>query len=131
MNVEPNRMYARFDEHQTCGDGGHIVTPPQLAEHRVGGVQQVLAALADPVRLEMVRRLRNAGSPMPCARLYDGINKSTATHHFKILREAGLTERLVVDGQTHQRLRVDQVDAAVPGLLNSVVGSANREAGPA
>jgi DNA-binding transcriptional ArsR family regulator len=132
MNVEPNRGYARFDEHQTCGDGGHSVTPPvvgELAENRVGSVQQVLAALADPVRLEMVRRLRNAGSPMPCALLYDGINKSTATHHFKILREAGLTERLVVDGHTHQRLRTEQVDAAVPGLLDSVVGTANREVG--
>jgi DNA-binding transcriptional ArsR family regulator len=106
------------------------MTPPQLdelTEFAVGSVQQVLAALADPVRLEMIRRLRNAGSPVPCARLYDGINKSTATHHFKILREAGLTERLVIDGQTHQRLRGDQVDAAVPGLLNSIVEQANRE----
>jgi DNA-binding transcriptional ArsR family regulator len=103
----------------------------ELAENPVGSVQQVLAALADPVRLEMVRRLRNAASPMACALLYDGINKSTATHHFKILREAGLTERLVVDGHTHQRLRTEQVDAAVPGLLNSVVGRANREVGPA
>lgn len=103
----------------------------ELAENPVGGVQQVLAALADPVRLEMVRRLCNAGSPMACALLYDGINKSTATHHFKILREAGLIERLVVDGHTHQRLRTEQVDAAVPGLLNSVVGRANREVGPA
>jgi DNA-binding transcriptional ArsR family regulator len=79
----------------------------------------------------MVRRLRNAGSAVPCALLYDGINKSTATHHFKILREAGLTERLVIDGQTHQRLRADQVDAAVPGLLNSIVQRANREVGSA
>jgi DNA-binding transcriptional ArsR family regulator len=102
---------------------------PQLAENTVGGVQQVLAALADPVRLEMIRRLHNAGSPMPCARLYDVINKSTATHHFKILREAGLIERLVVDGHTLQRLRKDDVDAAVPGLLDSVVETANREAG--
>jgi DNA-binding transcriptional ArsR family regulator len=110
------------------------MTPPQLGEFTeisVGSVQQVLAALADPVRLEMVRRLRNAGSPVPCALLYDGINKSTATHHFKILREAGLTERLVIDGQTHQRLRADQVDAAVPGLLNSIVQRANREVGSA
>jgi DNA-binding transcriptional ArsR family regulator len=108
------------------------MTSPQLGEldeNPVGSVQQVLAALADPVRLEMVRRLRNADSSMPCALLYDGINKSTATHHFKILREAGLTERLVVDGHTHQRLRVDRVDEAVPGLLNSVVANANREAG--
>jgi DNA-binding transcriptional ArsR family regulator len=94
----------------------------------VAGVHRILSALADPVRLEMVRRLMNAGQPTPCAMLYDGINKSTATHHFKILREAGLTERLVYDGQIHQRLRVDDVDRAVPGLLASVVDKANREA---
>ena len=93
----------------------------------VAGVQQVLAALADPVRLEMVRRLRNVDGPMPCAVLYDGINKSTATHHFKVLREAGITERLVVDGHILQRLRSGAVDSALPGLLDSIVTVANRE----
>ena len=93
----------------------------------VADVQHLLVALADPVRLEMVRRLTNAGGPMPCAQLYDGINKSTAAHHFKTLREAGITERLVVEGHTLQRLRVEQVEAAVPGLLGSIVDKANRE----
>jgi DNA-binding transcriptional ArsR family regulator len=109
---------------------GTNVTAPQANELTapvVGRVQQVLVALADPVRLEMVRRLQNAAVPVSCALLYDGINKSTATHHFKVLREAGLTERVVIDGHTHQRLRVDEVDAAMPGLLNSIVGKANRE----
>jgi DNA-binding transcriptional ArsR family regulator len=132
MNVEPDRAYARFDGHQTYGDGGHSVTGSQageLAAPVVARVQQVLVALADPVRLEMVRRLMNAVSPVSCALLYDGINKSTATHHFKILREAGLTERVVVDGHTHQRLRIDEVDDAMPGLLNSIVAKANRETG--
>jgi len=93
----------------------------------VAGVQQLLGALADPVRLEMVRRLTNAGAAMPCGRLYDGINKSTASHHFTILRAAGLIERLVVDGHVVQRLRVEEVDAAVPGLLDAVVAKANHE----
>lgn len=97
--------------------------------HPVGPVQQVLAAIHDPVRLEIVRRLYNAGTPLQCGSLYDGINKSTATHHFKVLREAGVIERLVVDGLTYQRLRREQVDAAIPGLLDSVVRGANREAG--
>lgn len=92
----------------------------------VGSVQQVLGAIHDPVRLEIVRRLFNAGAAMQCGALYDGINKSTATHHFKILREAGVTERLVLDGMTCQRLRRDEVDAAFPGLLESVVRGANR-----
>ena len=82
--------------------------------HPVAPVQQVLAAMHDPVRLEIVRRLHNAGTSLQCGALYDGINKSTATHHFKILREAGLTARLIVDGLTYQRLRVDEVEAA-PG----------------
>lgn len=95
----------------------------------VAPIHQVLGALQDPVRLEMVRRLHNAGGPVKCAALYDGINKSTATHHFNILRDAGLIERQPVEGHTHQRLRVEDVNAAIPGLLGSVVAQANREVG--
>lgn len=95
----------------------------------VGPVQQVLGALHDPVRLEVVRRLYNAGTPLQCGVLYDGINKSTATHHFKILREAGVTERLVIDGLTYQRLRREDLEATIPGLLDSVVRGANKQAG--
>jgi DNA-binding transcriptional ArsR family regulator len=105
------------------------MTHDVLAAHSVGSVQQVLGAIHDPVRLEVVRRLHNAGAAMQCAALYDGINKSTATHHFKILREAGVTERLVIDGLTYQRLRRDEVEAAIPGLLGSVVAGANKESG--
>ncbi|PRC62536.1 ArsR family transcriptional regulator, partial [Mycobacterium sp. ITM-2017-0098] len=59
-----------------------LVAEPSV--HPVAPVQQVLAAIHDPVRLEIVRRLYNAGAAMQCGALYDGINKSTATHHFKI-----------------------------------------------
>ena len=124
MNIKPAVMK---DTGVTPPRGGECAPDAAFPTNPVAGVQQLLVALADPVRLEMVRRLMNTGSPMPCALLYDGINKSTAAHHFKALREAGITERLVIDGHTHQRLRVDEVDAAVPGLLESIVGSANRE----
>lgn len=96
--------------------------------HPVAGLPQVLAALQDPIRLEMVRRLSNAGTPLQCSALYDGINKSTATHHFKILREAGLIERQVTGGLIHQRLRAEAVDEVLPGLLGSIVDGANRAA---
>ena len=87
----------------------------------MAGLQQILAALADPVRLEMVRRLGNAGVPTPCARLYDGINKSTATHHFKTLREAGLT-RTIVNGRQHDiQLRRSELDERFPGLIESLL----------
>lgn len=94
----------------------------------VAPLPTVLGALHDPVRLEMVRRLSNAAAPIRCAALYEAINKSTATHHFKILREAGLIERLTIDGQTFQRLRAGAVEHALPGLLPSIVDAANRAA---
>ena len=90
----------------------------------VGTVQQVLTALADPVRLEMVRRMSAEGGPVACSDLYEGIGKSTASHHFKILREAGITERVVIDGQVHQLLRAEQLDQALPGLVSAVVAAA-------
>lgn len=92
----------------------------------VAALPAVLGALQDPVRLEMVRRLSNAGDAVRCGALYDLINKSTATHHFKILQRAGLVERVVVDGNTCQRLRTAELETALPGLLASVVEAANR-----
>jgi DNA-binding transcriptional ArsR family regulator len=90
----------------------------------VGPLQQVLAALADPVRLEMVRRLAERDEPIACSDLYTDISKSTASHHFKTLREAGLTERVVIAGQTCQRLRTREVEEALPGVLSAVVAAA-------
>lgn len=98
--------------------------PTLPAVQPVGTLTQVLAALADPVRLEMVRRLSGTGEPVACAALYEGINKSTASHHFKILREAGLTERVMIGGQTYQVLRADEVETALPGVLAAVVAAA-------
>jgi DNA-binding transcriptional ArsR family regulator len=90
----------------------------------VGGLDDVLAALADPVRLEMVRRLWAGSGPIACSNLYDSISKSTASHHFKVLREAGVIERQVINGQNHQSLRSDDLEAAYPGVLSSIVAAA-------
>jgi DNA-binding transcriptional ArsR family regulator len=87
----------------------------------VAPLQEVLAAVSDPVRLEMLRRLHTDGSPVACALLYDGISKSTASHHFKILREAGVIESAAIGGQTYQSLRLDDVEAAYPGVLSSIL----------
>ena len=97
-----------------------LLAPEKLP---MGTLQQVLAAISDPVRLEMVRRLQEDGGPAVCSRLYDGAGKSTASHHFKILREAGVTERLTIGGQVHQLLRLDEVEAAYPGVLASILAT--------
>ena len=49
------------------------------------------------------------------------MSKSTASHHFKVLREAGVTERLTIGGQTHQSLRLADLEASYPGVVSSVL----------
>jgi len=92
----------------------------------VGELQQVLAAISDPVRLEMVRRMPTDGTPVACSQLYDGVSKSTASHHFKILREAGVIERRMIGGQAHQSLRLDEVEQTFPGVLSSILAARQR-----
>jgi DNA-binding transcriptional ArsR family regulator len=101
------------------------VDPDLPTTNPVTSLPAVLNALSDPIRLEMVRRLAAADEPVACTRLYDGIAKSTASHHFKTLREAGLIERSVVGGQTHQRLKRAEVEAVFPGVLDAIVAAAH------
>jgi DNA-binding transcriptional ArsR family regulator len=89
----------------------------------MGTLQDVLEAVSDPVRLEMVRRMASAGEPVACADLYDSVGKSTASHHFKVLREAGLTERVTIGGQTHQSLRLTDLEESFPGVISSIVAA--------
>ncbi|TWP33818.1 ArsR/SmtB family transcription factor [Leekyejoonella antrihumi] len=92
----------------------------------VGTLEDVLAALGDPVRLEMVRRMWGAGGPKPCGQLYAGVSKSTASHHFKVLREAGIVRTARINGKVHQELRKAELEAAFGPVLESVVRAANR-----
>jgi len=82
----------------------------------------VLRALADPIRLRMLRVLADGvpHSKSPAEWGFD-VQKSTMSHHFRTMREAGLTETLV-DGRTHAiRLRRAELDVRFPGLVESVL----------
>jgi DNA-binding transcriptional ArsR family regulator len=84
----------------------------------------VLGALADPYRLEIVRVLAD-GLPHPkTAREWDfDMQKSALAYHFKALREAGIT-LTIVKGRTHEiQLRRDELDARFPGLIDALIAS--------
>ena len=83
----------------------------------------VMAALADPVLLQIVRTLAAEDEGRTCGTFDLPVTKSTASHHFKVLREAGLPERLNIGGQTHQRLRVDDLEESFPGVVSSIVAA--------
>ncbi|GGF04415.1 transcriptional regulator [Aliidongia dinghuensis] len=90
-------------------------------------LSQVLYALSDPVRLEVVRRLAFHGEAT-CSALECGRPKSSMSHHFRVLREAGLV-RTRTDGPAHMNdLRRDEMDRRFPGLLSAVLAA---EGGPA
>jgi len=82
----------------------------------------VLRALADPTRLEIVRILADGLAHPKLAREWDfHMQKSALAYHFKALREAGVT-LTIVNGRTHDiQLRKDELDARFPGLLNALI----------
>ncbi|MEU5581798.1 ArsR/SmtB family transcription factor [Streptomyces huasconensis] len=85
-------------------------------------LRTVLHALADPLRLGVIARfLREpAGTERTCASFELPVSKSTTSHHFKVMREAGLL-RMVDHGNSRTAvLRREELDERFPGLLKLV-----------
>jgi DNA-binding transcriptional ArsR family regulator len=80
----------------------------------------LLHALSDPVRLQIVCRLRD-GSEISCGRFGVPVSKSTLSHHLKVLRDAGLTRTRAEGVQRLVSLRELDVEARFPGLLSCVL----------
>jgi DNA-binding transcriptional ArsR family regulator len=83
---------------------------------------EVLHALADPVRLDVVRLLGDGVAHCQGREEWNfGVQKSTMSHHLRILREAGVTE-VSVDGRDHWiQLRRSDLEARFPGLISGVL----------
>ncbi|MFG2617135.1 ArsR/SmtB family transcription factor [Streptomyces sp. NPDC048507] len=111
----------------TRGGGPERVPPhPDIATI---GVQQVLEALVDPVRRRIVSALHAAPGDLACGAIDLPVSKSTATHHFHVLREAGLIRQHYAGTSRMNGLRRAEVDAAFPGLLDAIVGAPDGGAG--
>ena len=87
-------------------------------------VEHALHALSDPVRLEIVRQLDREGEAS-CAALDGGRPKSSMSHHFRVLRAAGLVHTRIAGVQHMNTLRRDEMDARFPGLLAAVLRAGN------
>jgi DNA-binding transcriptional ArsR family regulator len=85
---------------------------------------EVLYALGDPVRLNMVRQLAIQGE-LPCAGLCMGVDgqiaKSTLSHHFRILRASGVISSRKKGTQWLNTLRQEDLETRFPGLLSAVL----------
>jgi DNA-binding transcriptional ArsR family regulator len=83
----------------------------------------VLHALSDPHRLEIVRRLSEDDEPRACGSFGFDISKSTLTHHFRTLREAGVIRQERIGTTKMTELRREDLDTRFPGLLDAVLSS--------
>jgi DNA-binding transcriptional ArsR family regulator len=82
----------------------------------------VMHALSDPARRKVVSALAAEGE-RACGTFDLGVTKATASHHFKVLREAGITMTRIDGAHRFLTLRRDDLDARFPGLLDAVLAA--------
>ena len=93
---------------------------PQRDDITLAGV---LAALADPLRLRIVKNLLERKDCMSCteAAPCPDMAKSTLSNHFRILREAGLIETTKKGVEHRNVVREADINARFPRLLKTIV----------
>jgi DNA-binding transcriptional ArsR family regulator len=94
-------------------------------------IADVLHALSDPQRLCVVRSLAEDPAPRRCGSFDLDITKSTLTHHFRVLREAGVIDQREEGTARLNSLRRKDLDERFPGLLDAVLAAAPAPAAPA
>lgn len=97
------------------------VEQPDLAEVTL---ESALQALADETRLQIVRELADAPVACSCGSIGLEVSKATRSHHFKTLREAGITNTEIVGTKRLVSLRRAEFDERFPGLLDAVLAPA-------
>jgi DNA-binding transcriptional ArsR family regulator len=84
----------------------------------------VLGALSDPLRLQILSKLLkrrdgclSCSQAAPCA----AMAKSTLSHHFRVLRDAGLIRTTKRGVENLNSVRWADVNGRFPGLLKTVM----------
>ncbi|MEV6235412.1 helix-turn-helix domain-containing protein [Lentzea sp. NPDC051838] len=98
-------------------------TTPRTVEHpelSEVSLQQAMEALADPVRRMVVRQLARDGVK-GCGSFDTPVSDSTLTHHFNVLREAGVIRQHYRGTTKLNELREADLESRFPGLLTAVV----------
>jgi DNA-binding transcriptional ArsR family regulator len=105
-----------------------ITDHPEAADITLQGI---LDALADPVRRSIFRQLASASDGIACGTFDISVTRSTSTHHFRVLRQAGIIHQRYVGTLKINTLRRTELDSLFPGLLDTLATAADREASSA
>ncbi|MGV9630228.1 ArsR/SmtB family transcription factor [Streptomyces sp. NPDC003487] len=90
-------------------------------------LETVLHALSDPMRLRIVRELAVRSEELTCSHFDLPVTKSTTTHHFRVLREAGVIRQIYRGTAKMNGLRRDDLDDLFPGLLDALLDATARQ----
>lgn len=98
-------------------------------------LRNILGALADPCRMAIVAELLREDRRLACNEVPLEVSKATRSHHFEVLRDAGLIRTCVEGTKCMTSLRKDELEPRFPGLLallatEAGVGAPKRAAAP-
>jgi DNA-binding transcriptional ArsR family regulator len=94
----------------------------ELPHPEVGEIDllEVLHALSDPTRMKIAATLRETAEQL-CGTFAVDVAPSTLSHHFRVLREAGVIRQREDGNRRWTSLRREDLQARFPGLLDQIV----------
>lgn len=79
----------------------------------------VMNALSDPCRMNIMQQLLE-NTELACTAIKLNVGKSTASHHFEILRSAGLIRTRIDGVKSLNSVRIDEINQYFPGIINLI-----------
>ena len=99
------------------------IAHPHRAEIELGAVLHALERSRAPE--DRGRAGRSEAAQPTCGSFDVPVTKSTCTHHFKVLREAGVIHQRQEGTARLNTLRRDDLEARFPGLLETILQAAS------
>ncbi|MFJ3671040.1 ArsR/SmtB family transcription factor [Streptomyces sp. NPDC090106] len=85
----------------------------------------ILGALAEPGRRALMTEMYRSTEPVDCALVVEraglGLSNPTISHHYRVLREAGLIRTVAQGRKRIVTVRRDDMETRFPGLLSAVL----------
>ncbi len=102
---------------------------PQVEDIRL---EAILHALSDPARVALFAQIASVDCAQTCTAAAgvacQAIPKSTLSHHFKVLREAGLIRSERQGVEMRNISRCPEINERFPGLLPAIFEARRRQA---
>lgn len=121
-----NTSHSQITDH-IMTDQTDIPAPPEKTEEAdplaSTSLSDLLQALADPMRIQIISGLDRLGEA-GCRDLDLPVSKSTCTHHFHILRKAGIIATRQVGTTRISHLRYAEMEHFFPGVMSAILTSA-------